>query len=411
MRPTRQSRRASSTSSMSGWSGKPPTRSKTSRRTNSAWSPYGKRVTRDRRSARRRSGPSQPGPSSAMVRTRKAPATTAGSASVRATHVATSPGSDTSACRKSSTSPCAARAPAFSCVPRPRGAAISRTPGARRTTSVVPSLLPPSTTTTSSTPAIDRNSASRWPMRCASSRTGTTTESRTGSRQRAAAARACSGGAAEAVRSGRHGGAVERRQVVQVPHRACPVPAERQLQHLVEVAVVETSVVADADERPTHETVHRRGIEVVHEERHVALRRAPPGQLLREPVDRHVRDRQQAVEGDTEAVRQLAAVVGLELLLWRRQVRAHGIVDQVEPERRSRRPVAEAVQQAQDADAALEHSRPALRVDVLRAVARQARDDLDAVRNQERGQVLVSGLEQHRQVAAVDDATAEPSRV
>ena len=53
----------------------------------------------------------------------------------------------------------------------------------------------------------------------------------------------------------------------------------------------------------------------------------------------------------------------------------------------------------------------ALRVDVLRAVARQARDDLDAVGGEERGQVLLCRLQEHRQVAAIDHAPAEPPRV
>ena len=52
-----------------------------------------------------------------------------------------------SACRNSSHSARTAAAPAASCGPRPRGAATTRAPSARAS-STVPSVLPPSATTT-----------------------------------------------------------------------------------------------------------------------------------------------------------------------------------------------------------------------------------------------------------------------
>src|SRR5262249_35687212 len=371
MRPTRRSRRASSTSSISGWSGNPPARWNASRRTNTAWSPYGRRVVRERRSARRSRGPSQLRPPSAWVCTRKAPATTPGSARVRSTHAAASGGSEESACRKRRTSPHAALAPAFICIPRPRGASRTRTPGTPRATSTVPSRLPPSTTTISSIPVSARSSVRRSPMRRTSSSTGMTTESRTRppSGDRAAAARPGAGRAAEAVPAGRDGGSVERREIVDVPDGGRPRRAARQPPHLSEVAVVQPAVPSPAGEVAAHQPGHGGGIEVVPQQAHVTLRLAGPRQLRGEAADRHVRDGEQVVEGDAEALAQAFAVLRLQLLLRRRQEGTDRVVDQVEAQRRLGTPVAERVQRAQRLDALREDAGAALPVDVLRAVA------------------------------------------
>src|SRR5262245_66340779 len=90
-------------------------------------------------------------------------------------------------------------------------------------------------------------------------------------RERPAAARARPRGAAEAVSRGRDllaREAVERLDV----EDAARAPAERDLQHLVEVAVVERAVPADGDEVPAHEAGHGRGVEVVHEQAPVLVR-------------------------------------------------------------------------------------------------------------------------------------------
>ena len=85
-----------------------------------------------------------------VKRTSKRPPTTDGSARARAMADVAPSGSTVSACRNRSASPRATRAPAFIWRARPRGLAMKRTEGKRRTTSAVASALPPSTTMTSS---------------------------------------------------------------------------------------------------------------------------------------------------------------------------------------------------------------------------------------------------------------------
>ena len=57
-------------------------------------------------------------------------------------------------------------------------------------------------------------------------------------------------------------------------------------------------------------------------------------QVVEEAADRHVGDREQPVEDDAVAAPQLAAVVGLELGLRRRQERADRVVDEGQRRRR-----------------------------------------------------------------------------
>lgn len=100
---------------------------------------------------------------------------------------------------------------------------------------------------------------------------------------------------------------------------------------------------------------------------------------------------------------QLLLVRRLQLLPGRRQERATGVIHQIQRQPAARLPVAGRIQQLQPRDAPVKHARAALRVDVALAVARQARDDAHAVGGQEFRQVLLAGLQEDRQVAAVDD--------
>jgi hypothetical protein len=124
--------------------------------------------------------------------------------------------------------------------------------------------------------------------------------------------------------------------------------------------------------------------------------RKEPSALAGQPPPRH-RPRAGA------HLQQILPVGRLELLPRRRQERAARVVHQVELQARARRAVARGVEQPQALDRALEDAGTALRVDVGGRVARQARDDAHAVGGEERGQVLLAGLEQDGQVAAVDD--------
>ena len=68
------------------------------------------------------------------------------------------------------------------------------------------------------------------------------------------------------------------------------------------------------------------------------------------------------------------------------------------------------VEDPQRLDAAVEDVPATLLLDVLLRVAGQGGDHLHPLRGQERGRVLLAGLEQDGQVAAVDDGAAEAAR-
>src|SRR6266849_3834795 len=105
-------------------------------------------------------------------RTSNRPPTTAGSARAPCTASRAPSGSRVSAWRKRRMGPCAARAPAFIWMARPRALASATTPGTLRATSMVPSRLPPSTTTISASGKRARRSGRSRSRFGASSRAG-----------------------------------------------------------------------------------------------------------------------------------------------------------------------------------------------------------------------------------------------
>ena len=171
----RRRRRHSSTSSSRARSANPPMARKRSRATKIAWSPVAMPLSRERReimrSMTRKAGCTPESRTGKLPQPGRSP-------SASNTARSASPGSFVSACRNTNTSPVATSAPAFIWRARPRGAARTRSasPAAR---SRVPSVLPPSETMTSCPRSRrGRSASSAAPMTPASSRAGTTMESR-----------------------------------------------------------------------------------------------------------------------------------------------------------------------------------------------------------------------------------------
>src|SRR5208337_3884327 len=150
-----------------------------------------------------------------------------------------------------------------------------------------------------------------------------------------ATARASACGAAEAVGRRRNPRVRERLELVPVPDRT-RAGAEGNLEHLVEVAVVKTSVISHRDEASAHDSRQRGGIEVVHEERRVLRLSTLPGEIRSKASNRHVGKREEPVKGNAESMAELVAVLRLELGFRRRKRRAHRVVDEVEGELGSR---------------------------------------------------------------------------
>jgi len=95
---------------------------------------------------------------------------------------------------------------------------------------------------------------------------------------------------------------------------------------------------------------------------------------------------------------------------WRRQVGAHRVIDQIQPQRRPGLPITERVQAREREHALVEDAAAALLVDVLGQIAGQAGHHVDPLGGQKLGQIFLPGLEQDGQVAPIDHAPSERPR-
>src|ERR1051325_125443 len=184
-----------------------------------------------------------------------------------------------------------------------------------------------------------------------------------------------------------------------------------QIQHLVEIAVEEAPVPRHGERVATHEARDRRGVEAADEALHVRVEIVRLHEPLQEARDRHVVQRQEAIERDAEVALERRLPFPFDLALRRREKRAGGIHHQGQLLVRIALAVADAVEQPQRFDRFVECAVAALRVGVALPVVRQRRHDLHALRRQPLGEAAVAPQEQHRQVAAVDDVLSPPPRL
>src|SRR3954451_20872585 len=171
-----------------------------------------------------------------------------------------------------------------------------------------------------------------------------------------------------------------------------PAPAAvcRELEHLVEVAIVDTPVVADTQQAAAHDALGRGRVERRRELVEVGLELTGLLEVQPEAVDRHVGDGVEAVERKAELRLQLSLVVGFERRLRRRQVRSDRVVDQIEREPAPVDAVADRIETPHRFDALTEHAGTALGVSEVLLVVGQRGDDFDAMAREELGQVLLA---------------------
>jgi len=79
-------------------------------------------------------------------------------------------------------------------------------------------------------------------------------------------------------------------------------PHDAEIQHLVEVTVVESASPVDADQIAAHQAIDSRGIECLNELAHVAFFVSRATQIIKEPFDWHIRDREELVERNTVTI-------------------------------------------------------------------------------------------------------------
>ena len=144
---------------------------------------------------------------------------------------------------------------------------------------------------------------------------------------------------------------------------------------VVEVAIVHPPVPCDVQLVATHESGHRCRVERRCQCRDIASQRAASFQVARETADRHVRDGQQARERHAPVRRESPPVVGLQRGLGAWQAGSTRVVHEIEREV-GLHSIAGRVELPQRLDRCVEGATPALRVDVVLRVARQARDQM-----------------------------------
>jgi hypothetical protein len=102
-------------------------------------------------------------------------------------------------------------------------------------------------------------------------------------------------------------------------------------------------------------------VEARRKERHVVLQLPAFPQVVREPLDRHIRDAEERVEGDSKCAVKLTFVVALKRGLLGRERGATRVVDEIEIQTRPSDAVPTIVELAQRGDGLIENAVTALR--------------------------------------------------
>mmetsp|Transcript_20873 Transcript_20873/g.70069 ORF Transcript_20873/g.70069 Transcript_20873/m.70069 type:complete len:226 (+) Transcript_20873:160-837(+) len=141
---------------------------------------------------------------------------------------------------------------------------------------------------------------------------------------------------------------------LQVVHGALPLG--RELQSVVEVAVVDTSVICHVDHGTAHDGVHISRVEGGHQQVHVRLELPGLPELVREALDGHVGHAEERVEPHAKVRSQLGLVLGLERALVGRKEGAARVVHEVQARGPGLpAPVAQGVERLQGLDGVQEH--------------------------------------------------------
>ena len=105
--------------------------------------------------------------------------------------------------------------------------------------------------------------------------------------------------------------------------------AHRQIEHLVEIAVVDGTFPADTYKIAAHDLLEGGGIEASFQQFHIAIIFAAQFEMGGIAGDRHVGQTKKAIEDDAELFAENPLIILFQLCLRRRQVRPYGIVDQI----------------------------------------------------------------------------------
>ena len=176
---------------------------------------------------------------------------------------------------------------------------------------------------------------------------------------------------------------------------------DRQIEHLVEVAVVEGAIPAHGDRVAAHDAVRGSGVEGVSQSFHILLVVAALQEKLKKSADRHVGDRIEMIELDVMASPEFFSKLRFDGLLLRREKGSYRIADQVQGEAAIGTAIPECIQELQGLDGFLKDSCAPLRIGLASAVIGQRRDDFHTMPGEELRQVRLGREEQHRQITSI----------
>src|SRR5713101_896138 len=140
--------------------------------------------------------------------------------------------------------------------------------------------------------------------------------------QGATATRSLAGGAAVAVARDSNCLAFDLRfKQVREVHALAPLMLQREIEHLVEIAVIDIAAPIYRDQATTHDMLQIAIEMSVSQQIEVALELAFRDQDRAETLDRHVGEGEKPIEDDSVALTEHVLVVGFERLLRGRQDR------------------------------------------------------------------------------------------
>ena len=149
----------------------------------------------------------------------------------------------------------------------------------------------------------------------------------------------------------------------------------RQIEHLVEVAVVEGAIPAHGDRVAAHDTGRGSGIESAGQSFHILFVVAALQEKFEIPADRHVGDRIEMVEFDAMASPEFLSKLHFNRFLLGREKGSHGITHEIQRQPAARLAVAELIEKAKRLDRLLKHALASLRIGLAGAVIGQRCDD------------------------------------
>lgn len=185
-----------------------------------------------------------------------------------------------------------------------------------------------------------------------------------------------------------------------------PIPSRRlegQIQHLIEIAVIEPSLPIDADEGSTHNLFDVLGPKGILQGLEIRVELPGGTQGAAKTLNRHVRERVKIVEDDAITLAQFPFVVVLQLLLRGRQKRTGRVVNQIQYQIRAFSSIPQIVELAQGANARVEDPLAPLPIDILFEITGKGGDDLHSLGGEKFGQSILGRLVEDRKVATVDD--------